>query len=98
MDKYDAINDYLKFIANKSSKKKWSIEKLKELLVQYKEDCRIKERRCTCDVCKYSSPHDYVENHYYCDKKVFFNDKEPRSCSIGVIDEWKWNFKYKQYT
>lgn len=40
--------------------------------------------RVSCDICKFSSPHDYVPNHYYCNKGLFFNDREPRrNCEDG---------------
>ena len=46
--------------------------------------------KVSCDICKFSSPHDYVPNHYYCNKGLFFNDREPRSnCEYGEIDDWK---------
>lgn len=49
----------------------------------------------SCDICKFGSPHDYVPNHYYCNKGLFFNDKEPRSnCKEGEIDNWSYKNKY----
>lgn len=49
----------------------------------------------SCDICKFGSPHDYVPNHYYCNKRLFFNDREPRSdCKEGEIDDWYYKNKY----
>lgn len=51
--------------------------------------------KVSCDICKFSSPHDYVPNHYYCNKGLFFNDREPRSnCEDGEINDWKYKDKY----
>lgn len=50
----------------------------------------------SCDICKYSSSHDYVKGNYYCRKGCFFNDRPMvTNCSEGEIDEWSYNFKYK---
>ena len=51
--------------------------------------------KVSCDICKFSSPHDYVPNHYYCNKGLFFNDREPRSnCEQGELDDWSYKNKY----
>lgn len=50
--------------------------------------------RVSCGICKFSSPHAYVPNHYYCNKGLFFNDREPRSnCEDGEIDNCKYKDK-----
>lgn len=50
---------------------------------------------CSCDICKFSTMHDYVPNHYYCNKDEFFNDRRPRSnCDVGEISNWKYKRKY----
>ena len=52
--------------------------------------------KVSCDICKFSSLHDYVPNHYYCNKGLFFGDKEPRSnCKDGEINDWKYKNKYE---
>ena len=49
----------------------------------------------SCDICKFGIPHDYVPNHYYCNKGLFFNDREPRSnCEQGELDDWSYKNKY----
>ena len=49
----------------------------------------------SCDICKSGIPHDYVPNHYYCGKDLFFNDKEPRTaCEKGEIDDSAYKRKY----
>ena len=49
----------------------------------------------SCDICKLGIPHDYVPNHYYCGKDLFFNDKEPRTaCEKGEIDDSAYKRKY----
>lgn len=51
--------------------------------------------KVSCDICKFSSPHDYVPNHYYCNKGLFFNDRESRgNCEDGEINDWKYKDKY----
>ena len=51
--------------------------------------------KVSCDICKFSSPHDYVPNHYYCNKGLFFNDREPRNnCKDGEINDWDYKNKY----
>lgn len=53
------------------------------------------EPNCSCDICRFSSPHDYVPNHYYCNKGLFFNDREPRSnCEKGEIVGRMYERKY----
>lgn len=51
--------------------------------------------RCSCDICEFSSPHDYRPRHYYCEKGEFFNDQELRyNCSVGKICDWAYKEKY----
>ena len=51
--------------------------------------------KVSCDICKSGIPHDYVPNHYYCGKDLFFNDKEPRTaCEKGEIDDSAYKRKY----
>ena len=53
-------------------------------------------RGISCDICKYSLSHDYIDGNYYCRRGVFNNDKPMiHNCPNGKIDEWKYNFKYK---
>jgi hypothetical protein len=52
----------------------------------------------SCDICKFSAPHDYIEGNYYCNKKCFFNDRPMiHNCPDGELDEWLYDFKYKPY-
>ena len=56
---------------------------------------KVREPKCSCDICKFSSIHDYVPNHYYCNKGCFFNDREPISnCEKGEIVGWMYEEKY----
>lgn len=49
----------------------------------------------SCDICKFSISHDYVPNHYYCSKNLFFNDRFPISnCDKGEVDESDYKYKY----
>lgn len=51
--------------------------------------------KVSCDICKFSNPHDYVPNHYYCSKGLFFSDREPmENCKDGEIDDWAYKNKY----
>lgn len=51
--------------------------------------------KVSCDICKFGVPHDYVPNHYYCNKNLFFNDRTPRSnCEEGEIDDRAYKYKY----
>ena len=51
----------------------------------------------SCDICKYSTSHDYVPNHFYCGKNLFFNDKTPVSnCYEGEVDSFKYMLKYNK--
>ncbi len=47
-------------------------------------------RRVSCDVCKFATMHDYVPNHYYCGKRLFIDDGEPRSNCEEKIDKYKF--------
>ena len=39
--------------------------------------------------------HDYVPNHYYCNKGLFFNDRDPvNNCEDGEIDANAYEYKY----
>ena len=52
-------------------------------------------KNCSCDICKFSSLHDYVPNHYYCNKGLFFNDRDSVSnCEDGEIDANAYEYKY----
>lgn len=50
---------------------------------------------CSCDICNHGISHDYVPNHYYCTKNLFFNDKAPVSnCDEGTIDPFRYKLKF----
>ncbi len=53
----------------------------------------------SCDICKYGEMHDYVRGNFYCNHPKRFHGPVDfameTKCSIGEVDEWSYNHKYK---